>query len=42
MPQMNGTGPEGRGPKTGRKLGKCKKNPEEESSFQLGRAEANA
>lgn len=37
MPQMNGTGPEGKGPKTGRKLGKCKKSPEEESSFQPGK-----
>jgi hypothetical protein len=25
MPQMNGTGPEGKGSKTGRGLGKCKK-----------------
>jgi len=37
MPQMNGTGPEGKGPKTGRKLGNCKKTPNEESSFQLGK-----
>ncbi len=37
MPQMNGTGPEGKGPKTGRKLGKCNKTPKEESSFQLGK-----
>ncbi len=24
MPQMDGTGPEGKGPKTGRQMGKCK------------------
>jgi hypothetical protein len=24
MPRLNGTGPEGKGPKTGRKLGRCK------------------
>jgi len=24
MPRRNGTGPEGRGPKTGRRKGKCK------------------
>jgi hypothetical protein len=28
MPKMNGTGPEGKGPKTGRGLGKCKKEKE--------------
>lgn len=37
MPQMNGTGPEGKGPKTGRRLGNCSKTPNEESSFQLGK-----
>ena len=26
MPKMNGTGPEGKGSKTGRGLGKCKKS----------------
>ncbi len=29
MPNMNHTGPDGQGPKTGRKLGKCKKTEEE-------------
>ncbi len=24
MPSMDGTGPEGKGPKTGRQMGKCK------------------
>jgi len=37
MPQMNGTGPEGKGPKTGRGLGKCKKNPPEELPSKLGK-----
>ena len=27
MPRMNGTGPEGKGSRTGRGLGGCKKNP---------------
>lgn len=29
MPHLDHTGPEGKGPKTGRKLGKCKKTSEE-------------
>ena len=29
MPNLNHTGPEGKGPKTGRKLGKCRKTAEE-------------
>lgn len=29
MPHLNGKGPEVKGPKTGRKLGKCSKTPEE-------------
>ncbi len=37
MPQMNGTGPEGQGPKSGRGLGKCKKNSPEELLSKLGR-----
>jgi len=37
MPQMNGTGPEGRGPKTGRGLGKCQKNSPEELLAKLGK-----
>ncbi|MCF7820213.1 MAG: DUF5320 domain-containing protein [Candidatus Pacebacteria bacterium] len=27
MPQLNGTGPQGKGPKTGRGLGKCQPKP---------------
>jgi hypothetical protein len=37
MPQMNGTGPEGKGPKIGRGLGKCKKNSPEEFLSKLGK-----
>ncbi|MFH2095104.1 MAG: DUF5320 domain-containing protein [Bacteroidota bacterium] len=36
MPQLDHTGPEGKGPKTGRKLGKCRKTHEEETEYQLG------
>ena len=37
MPQMNGTGPEGKGPGTGRKLGKCRnKKDEKEGLNSLG------
>ena len=34
---MNGTGPEGKGPKTGRGLGKCKKTSSEELKEKLGK-----
>jgi len=37
MPHMNGTGPEGKGPGTGRGLGKCKKVPQEELLQKLGK-----
>ncbi len=37
MPRMNGTGPEGKGPKTGRGLGRCKKKPDEEDVSKLGK-----
>jgi len=37
MPQLNGTGPEGKGSKTGRGLGKCKDLPEEELREKLGK-----
>jgi hypothetical protein len=37
MPQINGTGPEGKGPKTGRGLGKCKKNSFVEEISKLGK-----
>jgi hypothetical protein len=36
MPKMNGTGPEGKGPKTGRGLGRCKKTSPEELKKKLG------
>ncbi len=32
MPQLDHTGPDGKGPKTGRKLGLCRKKPEETES----------
>ena len=34
MPHLNHTGPEQKGPKTGRKLGKCKDK--EKSEYKLG------
>ena len=34
MPQLNHTGPEKKGPKTGRKLGKCKDK--EKTEYKLG------
>jgi hypothetical protein len=37
MAQMNGTGPEGKGPKTGRGLGKCKKGSSSEETSKLGK-----
>jgi hypothetical protein len=37
MPKLNGTGPDGKGPKTGRGLGKCEKKPFEELLQKLGR-----
>lgn len=37
MPQINGTGPDGKGPKTGRGLGECKKNSSEEEKNKLGK-----
>ena len=35
MPHLNHTGPEHEGPKTGRKLGKCKNK--EKSEYELGK-----
>jgi len=35
MPQLDKSGPENMGPKTGRKLGKCKNK--EESDYELGK-----
>lgn len=37
MPGMDGTGPEGKGSGTGRRLGKCSKASEETESPKLGR-----
>jgi len=37
MPQINGTGPEGKGPKTGRGLGLCKKELKDEDIAKLGK-----
>lgn len=37
MPKLDRTGPEGKGPKTGRKLGKCKKTSDEEALNKLGK-----
>jgi hypothetical protein len=39
MPQMNGTGPEGKGPKSGRRLGRCKKNSPDELLSKLGKGQ---
>lgn len=37
MPYLDHTGPEGKGPKTGRKLGKCHKNETEQKKIgELG------
>lgn len=36
MPQMNGTGPEGKGSKTGRGLGRCKDKLPEDLLSRLG------
>lgn len=37
MPKLNGTGPEGKGPKTGRGLGECEEIPQEELLKKLGK-----
>lgn len=37
MPRLNGTGPEGKGPRTGRKLGQCDDSPDEEKLKSLGK-----
>jgi len=37
MPHMNGTGPEGNGSATGRGMGKCRKNTDEEILQKLGK-----
>jgi hypothetical protein len=37
MPKLNGTGPEGKGPKTGRGLGKCEEKSLDEQLQKLGK-----
>jgi len=37
MPRLDGTGPEGKGPRTGRKLGQCSDATEEEKMQKLGK-----
>lgn len=37
MPKLDGTGPEGQGSGTGRKLGRCSKLSEEEKLKKLGK-----
>lgn len=37
MPKLNGTGPEGKGPKTGRGLGECEKKSFKELLQKLGK-----
>lgn len=37
MPKMNGTGPEGKGPRTGRGLGRCGKKSQDELGDKLGK-----
>ncbi len=37
MPRLNGSGPEGQGPQTGRKLGRCSNATDEEKFQKLGK-----
>jgi len=37
MPKLDGTGPEGKGAGTGRKLGKCSKMNDEEKAKHVGK-----
>ena len=37
MPNLDGTGPEGKGSRSGRKLGKCENLPEEEKLKKMGK-----
>ena len=37
MPKLDGTGPEGDGSQTGRKLGKCSKTTDDEKLKKLGK-----
>ncbi len=40
MPKLDGTGPDGKGPGTGRKLGKCAKKTDTEKLSELGKGMA--
>ncbi len=40
MPRLNGTGPEGKGPKSGRGLGRCKEELNEKDLDKLGKGQA--
>ena len=40
MPRMDRTGPEGKGTRTGRGLGRCKKVSDEEALQNLGKGQA--
>lgn len=37
MPKMNGTGPEGKGPKTGRGLGSCEESSSDKLNEKIGK-----
>lgn len=39
MPRLNGTGPDGKGPRTGRGLGRCKEKLDEEDKSKLGKGQ---
>jgi hypothetical protein len=39
MPKMNGTGPDGKGPGSGRGLGRCKKQTPDELLNKLGKGQ---
>jgi hypothetical protein len=39
MPRLNGTGPEGKGPKSGRGLGRCKEKLDEKDLEKLGKGQ---
>ena len=39
MPRLNGTGPDGKGPRTGRGLGRCKEKLDKEDKSKLGKGQ---
>lgn len=41
MPRMDGTGPEGKGPQTGRRMGRCKENLNDDKMSGRGRSRGN-